>query len=74
MIQDALDQKAKENRRLAEIFRKGTITAVDDVSVPNIYTVSGRPMASVYAFLEVGDIVVYVDQPDPFIVGKFAGT
>ena len=73
-IQQAIDGAGKDNRRRAEIFRKGTIQAVDDSGVPVVYTVAGRRMTSVYAFLEVGDVVVYVDQADPFVVGKFAGT
>jgi hypothetical protein len=73
-VQDAFDQVGKDNRRRAEVFRKGVIAAVDTSGPVVFYTVSGRRMPSVYALLAVGDIVVYVDQADPFVVGKFSGT
>lgn len=69
-----------EVRRLVregEIFRKGTITAVDDPGdgSPIVYTVNdgatNRDMTATQAGLAVGDIGPYVDQSDPFYLGKF---
>lgn len=74
MIDDAVQQVTVENRRRFELFRKGRVQAVDISGQVPYVTVHGRRMPSTKAGLEVGDIVVYVDQHDPFVVGDFAGT
>lgn len=73
-MQEAIDEAAKKLRREGEIFRKGVIESLDTDATPNMAVVNGRPMPVLGASLAVGDIVVYVDQPDPFAISKFAGT
>ena len=74
MISEAFDERTKDNRRRAEVFRKGVVTAVDESGAFPLYTIAGRPMRMIQAGVVVGDVVVYADQGDPFGIGKFAGT
>lgn len=58
-------------RREFEIFRKGVVGAINQNVVPWLATINGRPMPYIQPHLEVGDVVIYVDQPDPFAWAKF---
>lgn len=73
-----ITEATQANRRLAEVFRKGVVSAVDDSGAPILYTISdgsqAKVMPSTQAGLVAGDVVVWVDQSDPFALGKFAGT
>lgn len=73
-LQEAIDGRERDERRRGEVFRKARVEAIDDGVDPPLYTVNGRAMPSVYLGLAVGDVVTYVDQPDGFVVGKFAGS
>lgn len=74
----AITEATADNRRRSEVFRKGVVTAVDDTVTPNLITVSDGSQTKTMPFTqylaEVGNVVVWVDQADPFIMGKFAGT
>lgn len=74
MFADHVQDVTVENRRRFELFRKGRVETVDESGDVPIVTVNGRRMPSTKSGLVVGDIVVYVDQADPFCVGNFAGT
>lgn len=78
MASSDLNNALEENRRRAEVFRKGRITAVEEVNGVEIVTVEdgegSRRMTTTYSGLTAGDVVVWVDQSDPFCLGKFAGT
>lgn len=73
-----------DNRRLSEVFRKGVITAVDESGLsedpprPILYTLSdgqeAKTMTATQSGLAEGDTVHWVDDLDPFILGKPAGT
>lgn len=73
-----VNEAFEENRRRAEVFRKGRVTAVEEVSGVEIVTVEdgegSRRMPTTYSGLTAGEVVVWVDQADPFCLGKFAGT
>ena len=60
-------------RRDVELFRKGLVTAVNRAVVPHLATINGRPMPFIDAEIQVGDVVFYVDQPDPFAWARFDG-
>lgn len=74
MISERIDEAVKETRRRGELFRKGRVTALDATAVPNLVTINGRQMAVLGSDVAVGDLVVYIDQHDPFAISKFAGT
>lgn len=73
MIQEAVASAAVDTRRRSELFLKGVVSAVDESTDPPLYTISGRRMPMVQAGVVVGDTVVWVNQADPFGIGKFAG-
>ncbi len=75
---DSFQGALEGNRRRSEIFRKGVVAATDETVTPFSYQLSdgseAKPMPATQTGLEEGDIVVWVDDLDPFILGKFAGT
>lgn len=72
---DAIDSAVGTAAQRANRFRKGRVTAVDTTVSPDRFTVDGaRTMTSIASGLIVGDVVVWVDQPDPFILGQFVDT
>lgn len=54
-------------------FRKGTVTALDTATTPNLATVQGRRMPYGVEDLEVGDLVLFGDFKDPFVLMRLVG-
>lgn len=66
--------RLRAERRRFELFRKGIVVEIDQTTVPWMATISdghqSRRMPYIQATLEVGDVVQWVDQTDPFTWGK----
>lgn len=63
-----------ENRRRAEVFRKGRIVAIDETGDLVLVTVHDGEATRVMSTTEtvaVGDTGVWYDGPDPFFAGVF---
>lgn len=58
--------RLRAERRLFEIFRKGRVQALNLGVVPHLTLVNGRWMPFIDPFIEADDVVIYVDQDDPF--------
>lgn len=65
-LQSAVNRQVKGARRNMEVFRKGVVMAVDTSVTPWLATINGRKMPFIDEDINAGDIVFYVDQPDPF--------
>lgn len=65
-LQTAIGSNLADARRSMEVFRKGVVTLVDKTVTPWLATVAGRPMPFFDEGIAVGDVVFYIDQPDPF--------
>lgn len=54
-------------------FRKGSVTAIDTATTPNLATVQGRRMPYGVEDLAVGDLVLFGDYKDPFVLMRLVG-
>ena len=61
-----MEQRLRSETRQAEVFRKGLVMAIDRTVSPWLATINGRRMPFIDEDIRVGDVVFYVDQPDPF--------
>lgn len=69
-------RKLRRAIRELEIFRPGAVSHIEPPAEPGglyMATVNGRPMPYVDPTLAVGDVVKYVDQPDPFAWARLDG-
>lgn len=67
---DVVTGRLRAERRRFELFRKGVVTALDLTRSPWLATVSdgsqARQMPFIEPSIEIGDVVYWVDQPNPF--------
>lgn len=67
-------RKLRQAIRELEVFRPGVVSHIEPPAEPGglyMATVNGRPMPYIDPTISVGDIVKYVDQPDPFAWARF---
>lgn len=75
-IQDATEERFRNERRKSDIVRHGVVSAVTVVGLRTLITVSlgsgqeSRQMATVAAGLVVGDTVAFLDVASPLCLGK----
>lgn len=74
-LSEAVTRQRRRDRYRARPERKGQVTAIDSSTSPDSYTLNtGRTMPCLDSTVVKGDVVVYLDGRDPYIVGKFVDT
>ena len=76
-LQSMVAAAVEQGRRRAQILGRGRVTKIETVDGVYAYTVQTgigeRVMNMLVAGVAVGDLVVFVDQPNPVGIGKPVG-